>query len=177
MLAPLCTRKDYEALPEGAPYELHDGVLVKQPAPRFGHQRCLLAMSLRLVEHVGAARVALSPVDFLLDELNVFQPDLAVFRDGPDDVPEDEDQYIRTPALVVEALSPSTAERDRGFKARRYLAKGVREVWLLDWRRRTIEVITVDGSRIHAGEESARSAALAGFAISPAVLFQSSAAP
>ena len=168
---PLATRKDYEALPEGAPYELHDGILVKQAAPRYGHQRCLRSIQRALVEHVGWERVATSPVDCLIDEINVFQPDLVVFGEKPEDLPEDDDQYIRTPRIVVEALSLSTAGRDRGYKARRYLGIGVKEVWLLDWHRQTIEVIDFNGSRIHEADDPARSDALPGFRITPVALY------
>ncbi len=118
----------------------------------------------------------MSPVDCMIDELNVFQPDLSVFGDGPDDVPQDNDQYIGTPWVVVEALSPSTAARDRGFKVRRYLGLGVREIWLLDWRKQTIEVVDTDGSRLHEGRDEARSDALVSdagvaFRIAPETLY------
>ncbi|MGZ8493908.1 MAG: Uma2 family endonuclease, partial [Gemmatirosa sp.] len=42
--------------------------------------------------------------------------------------------------LVVEVLSPSTRVYDRNYKVNAYLAMGIREVWLVDARERTIEV-------------------------------------
>ena len=45
-----------------------------------------------------------------------------------------------TADLVVEVLSPSTAEYDRKTKADTYSALSVRELWLVDISERTIEV-------------------------------------
>ena len=65
----LITRKDYEALPEGAPFELCDGMLVKMPSPRFGHQRIHAAVFGQLQKSFGV-RVVSGPVDVLIDELD-----------------------------------------------------------------------------------------------------------
>lgn len=43
--------------------------------------------------------------------------------------------------LVIEVLSPSTAKRDRIAKAKQYAKFGVRELWIADPKRRTIEVL------------------------------------
>jgi len=45
-----------------------------------------------------------------------------------------------TPDLIVEVLSPSTTKRDRGEKADRYLACGVKEYWLADPDEKTLHV-------------------------------------
>ena len=58
----LITRKDYEALPEGTPLELCDGMLVKRPSPRYGHQRIQMKVVQALVTVVGPARVVTGPV-------------------------------------------------------------------------------------------------------------------
>ncbi len=138
------TRQDYEQLPEGTPVELCDGMLVKQPSPRWGHQRITMAILRILVDVVDPVRVAAGPVDVLVDELNVFVPDVVVL----DDVPDDEAQYVGVPRVVFEVLSPSTGQRDRDYKTRRYLGLGVQEVWLVDRHERTIEVATLrDGAR------------------------------
>ena len=97
----LITRKDYEALPEGAPFELHDGILVKQPSPRFGHQRLQSKILQDLLALVGPGRAVAGPVDVLVDEITVFVPDLVVLGD----VPPDDAQYVGVPLVVVEILS------------------------------------------------------------------------
>ena len=164
----LFTRKDYEALPEGAPVELHDGFLVKQPSPRSGHQRIQSRILAELTRLLGPDRVAPGPVDVLVDELNVFVPDVAVHAE----VPDDEAQYVGVPLVVMEVLSPSTEDRDRDYKARRYLGLGVREVWLIDRRRETIEFVDLDGTAVFTGDEYVRSRVIDGFALVPSSLFR-----
>lgn len=164
----LITRKDYEKLPEGTPVELCDGMLVKQPSPRYGHQRIQGRILMKLQELLGPARAVAGPVDVLVDELNVFVPDIVVL----DDVPDDEAQYVGVPVVVFEVLSPSTKNRDRDYKARRLLGLGVKEVWLVDRHERTIEVASLrDGSRAYRAEERARSDVIGGFELVPDDLF------
>ncbi len=165
----LITRKQWEALPEGAPYELHDGMLVRQPSPRFGHQRIQARLFARLAALLGTeGRVVAGPVDILVDEITVFVPDLVVL----DEVPDDDAQYAGVPAAVFEILSPSTAARDRGFKTRRLLGFGVREVWLIDPRGHdprgpSVHCMTVDGERAADDEGRVRSLAVDGFDLAP----------
>ena len=53
------------------------------------------------------------------------------------------------PDLVVEVLSPSTADRDRATKRRRYAQSGVQEYWLADPDAKTIEVLTAQDNAFH----------------------------
>lgn len=164
------TRQDYERLPEGTPVELCDGMLVKQPSPRWGHQRITMQILRALGAVVDPVRVASGPVDVLIDELNVFVPDVVVL----DVVPDDEAQYVGVPRVVFEVLSPSTQDRDRDYKTRRYLGLGVKEVWLVDRHEQTVEVAALkQGVRTLRGERSARSDVIDGFALVPDELFQS----
>jgi Uma2 family endonuclease len=55
----------------------------------------------------------------------------------------DEQPLSIAPDLVVEILSPSTEERDRGTKLQLYCRYGVREYWLIDPEERTVEVLAL----------------------------------
>lgn len=48
------------------------------------------------------------------------------------------------PDLVVEILSKGTAKRDRGIKSEDYASHGVREYWLVDPMRQTVEQFRLD---------------------------------
>lgn len=53
--------------------------------------------------------------------------------------------HFPAPDLVVEVLSPSTEERDRGIKFEDYAAHGVGEYWLIDPDVETIEQYRLSG--------------------------------
>ena len=66
-----------------------------------------------------------------LSSRDVFLPDLAFY--GADRESRVRESHIEgAPDLVVEALSPSTAERDTGPKFAAYEQHGVSEYWVLD---------------------------------------------
>jgi Uma2 family endonuclease len=71
------------------------------------------------------------------------QPDILVYpaRFAPDL----DWQKITEHWLAVEVLSRSSRMYDREFKRDAYFALGVREVWLVDPRERTVEVCTQRG--------------------------------
>jgi Uma2 family endonuclease len=167
------TRDHYLLLPEGFPAQLIEGCLVREPAPGFGHQRIAGDVFDRLRRLVGSRRAAMAPVDIVIDEFNVFQPDIVVFRTPMSDDMAAED--LAVPLLVVEVLSPSTAGRDRSVKRTRLLDAGVEEVWLIDRDQHMIEVYDRgryrDIPRRATGAEGLASAVLPGFDLTPRALF------
>ncbi len=172
------TRAQYERLPEGFPAQLVEGQLVREPAPTFGHQRLTFAIGERLKRIVGSRRMAIAPVDVAVDPLNVYQPDLVVFRRPLEDGERGLDGGV--PLLVVEVLSPATRTRDREVKRTRLLDAGVGEVWLVDAENRMIEVFDRgryrDVPRRALGEIELGSTVLPGFELTPQALFGSSGA-
>ncbi len=67
----------------------------------------------------------------LIDEHNVFGPDLLWYADGhsPD---RDAERPYPMPDLAVEARSPSTWRYDIGAKKAAYERNGLAELWLVD---------------------------------------------
>jgi len=155
------TRTDWERLPEGFPAQLVQGWLVKEPAPTYGHQRLASRIRYMLLSLLGPDRVPDTPADVLVDDENVFQPDVVALRAPADDA----SSYVGVPLLAVEVLSPSTRERDRDVKADRLLGLGVAEVWLVDPDARTIEVRASRDSRVARSGERIASEALPGLAL------------
>ncbi len=162
------TRADYAQLPEGFPAFLLDGDFVKEEAPTWGHQGIAFEIASAL-RPIAPDRVLMSPVDVVIDNWNVLQPDVMVLRDGVrwrDADPEE------VPVLVVEVLSPSTESRDRGAKTAAYFRAGVAEVWLVDPDAGAIDVVTSDGTRHHDADDEAVSTAVPGFRLRGADLLR-----
>jgi len=121
-------------------WELIHGVAFDMtPGPGSAHQRQSMALSVALAlalkaagpRHGGnACEVFAAPIDlYLPGEESVYQPDLAVVCDPAKVVARG---LEGAPDLIVEILSPSTAERDRTVKRDAYEAAGVPEYLLVD---------------------------------------------
>jgi Uma2 family endonuclease len=172
------TYEDYARLPDDRRYEVIDGELFLTPAPTPYHQTVAMRLGFLLNTHaaeVGAGKVFIAPCDVVLSRFDVLQPDIFFISSGRLSIIGE--KYISdAPDLVVEILSPGTRKRDRFLKARRYAHFGVREMWIADPDKKTIEIfIKVEkGFRrdaIYAGEDVLRSPLLPGLEIPLATVF------
>ena len=136
------TYQDYLQLPEEQRYEVLEGDLRMVPAPDVPHQEVLSRLNDifgDFIKRQGLGKVYFAPMDVILDEDTVVQPDLLVIRKERLSILKREG--IRgAPDLVVEVLSPSNAHRDRGIKRQLYGRYGVQEYWLVDPQEHTVEV-------------------------------------
>jgi len=53
--------------------------------------------------------------------------------------------FTGVPRFVMEVLSDSTEAADRGWKKELYTKVGVSEYWIVDWRKRQVEIYLFDG--------------------------------
>ena len=139
------TYEDYLQLPEDRRYEIVDGDLFMVPAPTPYHQRVSRKLGRFLDDHVSERKLGeifYAPCDLLLTEFDVVQPD--IFYVSTERLSIIKEKNIQgAPDLVVEILSKGTEQRDRGIKQKLYLRVGVKEYWIVDPDRRTIEVMTL----------------------------------
>jgi Uma2 family endonuclease len=176
------TLADYETLPEGAPFQLIGGRLVMSPAPKLFHQNATLRMVRRIVEFLDdndIGVVFIAPIDVYLSSANAYQPDLVFIAEGNLDI-IGEANIQGVPDLVVEVLS-SNASYDLGEKRDVYESCGVREYWIVDPERKSIDVLeNVQGklgnefrvySRARQGTGSVESKVLTGFTLDAAYVF------
>lgn len=75
---------------------------------------------------------------------NDYEPDVCFWGREKAQHFHDEQAQHPAPDLVVEVLSKSTENNDRGVKFKDYAAHGVREYWLVDPRRHTVEQYQLD---------------------------------
>lgn len=75
---------------------------------------------------------------------NDYEPDICFWRKEVADTFNDDTMQHPAPDLVVEVLSKGTAKRNRGVKFEDYAAHGVREYWLVDPARQTVEQFHLD---------------------------------
>lgn len=70
---------------------------------------------------------------------NDFEPEVVFFNADKEADFTDGQLLFPAPDLAVEVLSPGTEDNDRTTKYRDYAANGVREYWIVDARRQSIE--------------------------------------
>jgi Uma2 family endonuclease len=138
------TYAEFARLPggDGKRREIIADELVVTPAPRRAHQRVVMDLGTILNTFVRAHELGElypGPVDVLFAEGDYLEPDLVFVLRGRHEVLTDRG-VEGPPDLVVEVTSPSTEERDRGFKLERYRLYGVPEYWVVDPEARTIDV-------------------------------------
>ena len=133
------TYKDLRSWPEGERWELIDGVPYDMtPAPGVPHQRISRRLERQIDGYLAGSPCEMfhAPVDVFLpegqeaeDEIDTLvQPDIFVVCDQ---AKVTDDGIKGAPDLVVEILSPSTAQKDLTLKFRVYERAGVREYWVV----------------------------------------------
>jgi Uma2 family endonuclease len=120
------------------------GWLVREGSPSMDHPLFCCGLTRALSDHIIKRRLGMllpSPIDVVLDEAKrlIVQPDATVLL-------RDRYHYIRNkrlygpPNIAIEVRSPSTAKRDRTVKLAWYRDYGVHEYWIVDVRKKQIDV-------------------------------------
>ena len=141
---------DLERWPEdGRRYELYDGEVYEVPSPLPLHQIASARLHLVLADYVRdhGGIVLYAPLDIVLTEYDVVQPDLLLFTRERQHLINPRKVTRVQPDLAIEILSPGTAGNDRGRKMRLLARHGVREFWLVDPDAVTVEIYAVTGDQ------------------------------
>jgi Uma2 family endonuclease len=140
------TSADLEVLPDdGKRYEIIDGELYMSRQPHWHHQRAcgkIFAALEAWSVHTGAGEANLAPGVIFAEDDDV-APDVVWISQARRATALGADGHLHAaPELVVEILSPGTANerRDREAKLKLYSRRGVLEYWIVDWRARQVEM-------------------------------------
>lgn len=134
---------DYEKW-EGR-WELIDGFAYAMvPTPGWEHQQVSQRIAVELKRKLDNCKkcVASLPVDWIIDEENVVQPDNMVVCYKP------EGKFLtKPPAVIFEILSPSTSSKDREVKYYLYESQGVKYYIIVDPDRQSADVFVLENDR------------------------------
>lgn len=139
------TYEDYCQLPEDRRCELIGGEFFVVPSPSVIHQRVVANLGdllRRYVQEKDCGEVLYSPLDVVLSPQDVVQPDIMFISRQRSHIVTDAN-IQGAPDLVIEVLSPSTAERDRTLKKKLYARHGVKELWLVNPGAQTVEIFSL----------------------------------
>lgn len=171
------TYEDLFSLPEGKHYEISEGELYEMPAPSWGHVAVVMNLILLLgplVRSLGG-QIGTAPAGVFFSGANPVAPDILVILPGSHAASGGRG-VEGPPDLLIEVLSPSSRAHDLLTKRALYGRGGVREYWIADPARGSVEVLTLEGDALHSrqlatGDETVLSPVLNGTGISLAEIF------
>jgi len=139
------TYKDILSTPDdNNTYELFEGELMMSPRPRVDHQVIMRRLTTLIGNYVDRNKLGtlVTEVELYFSAHTVLVPDLIfVAQDRVDIIKE---QNIHgAPDWVCEILSPARKNRDYGFKLTAYERKGVPEYWIVDPKKKSVEVFVL----------------------------------
>lgn len=147
----LMTADELMNLPD-SPYrhELIKGELLTMSLPKLEPGRVSANLTMLLLQHVKANRLGgvYTEAGYKLesDPDTVLGPDVSFVARDPN-VARTEGYYPGPPDLAIEVLSPGDTRGRVEHKLSLWLQSGARSVWLVNPRRRTVEVISSTGER------------------------------
>lgn len=128
--------------------ELIEGkTYLMSPKPRIRHTAVVGRLYRIFADYLEGKTCTAWPdnVDVFLDDKNCYVPDVMIVCDRSK---IKNDGIHGAPDLVVEVLSHSTAQHDRGKKMEAYARAGVKEYWIVAPLERTIEVYLQKDGRL-----------------------------
>jgi Uma2 family endonuclease len=142
------TESEYLALDTNRLVELVDGCLEVLPVPTIFHQAIVAFLYDVLRTFVRAhanGEVYFAPLRVRLFPGHLREPDVIYLR--PERI-QDRHQPPQGADLVMEVVSPGTANRERDYQQKRqaYSSAGVREYWIVDPQERRITILVLDGN-------------------------------
>ena len=128
-------------------YEIHDGKIYYMAGAATGHGDAVMNISTLFKNFLKGkkCRVFNESVNVTLKRnFRKFLPDVKIVCD-PGKIKKD--GIYGAPDLIVEVLSPSTQENDRGYKFKLYEQNGVKEYWIVDINSKNVEVYLLKDDR------------------------------
>ncbi len=113
------------------------------PSPTTYHQRISWNLGYALGDFVRSHDLGViynAPLDVVFSQEDVAQPDILFIAKQKQAIITKEN-IQGAPDLIIEILSPATAERDKTYKRTLYARYGVKEYWLVDPDKQSIEVL------------------------------------
>jgi Uma2 family endonuclease len=152
-IEPLLTVDDLDLMPEdGNRYEVIEGELFVSRAPGLTHQsvsgNLFRSLDTYLIQN-PIGRIWATP-GVIFSELSGVIPDLVFVSHQRRNEIASGERIMGAPDLVIEIVSPGTdnERRDRLAKRQLYAKYGVKEYWIADFEKRTIEVYLLQGQNL-----------------------------
>ena len=133
-------------------YEIIEGVKIMAASPLKRHGKVVSRLMFTIGAHAfinGLGTAFADNLDVHFPDGNLFRPDFLFISVANDRIVfDDEDETFHgVPDMVAEVFSRSTMKRDIGIKKDAYERNGVKEYWLIDPLRETVDVYLLRGGK------------------------------
>jgi Uma2 family endonuclease len=151
-IEPLLTIADLDVYPDddGNRYELIGGELFVSRSPGIPHQRVLnnLQFEFSLYLRANPIGILVPGAGHIFSDYDAVIPDLAFVRNERWDEVVTGEKFTGAVDVVIEVLSPGTANRHRDLTAKRglYAKYGVQEYWIIDSENLSVLIFRLRGS-------------------------------
>jgi Uma2 family endonuclease len=139
------TIADWDAMPyrDGNRYEIIEGELFVSCSPGLTHERVAINLILLIGKFLERSPVGeiVANIGVTLSNFSGVIPDIVVFLNEQRDTIITNDRLTGPPALIIEVLSPGSANirRDRVVKLNLYAKHDVQEYWIVDPKNKTLD--------------------------------------
>ena len=168
----------YNEMTEGEKLEFINGEVVVHSPVKKRHNDCVKRLLKLIDTYVEQHELGFVGVEKILITLtrNDYEPDLCFFSQDKAQGFRADQMKFPAPDFIVEVLSESTADKDRGVKFNDYAAHGVREYWLIDPGQETLEQYLLSADETYdlmlkSGSGRVKSVAVKGFEIPVRAVF------
>jgi Uma2 family endonuclease len=145
------TYQDYLKTDDDNRYEVIKGSLYMVPAPNTEHQhfsRNLEFLIWNYVREKSLGEVYHAPIDVILDEKNIVQPDILFISNENSGIIKKKGIF-GSPDLAIEIISPSSKTRDNYEKKALYQLFKVKEYWIVDPANKSIEILKLNKDNVY----------------------------
>jgi Uma2 family endonuclease len=181
-IEPLLTIADLDVYPDddGNRYELIGGELFVSRAPGIPHQRVLnnLQFEFNLYLKANPIGILVPGAGAIFSDYDAVIPDLAFVRNERWDEVVTGEKFTGAIDLVVEVLSPGSANRRRDLDSKRglYAKYGVEEYWIIDTENLSVLIFRLRGPSLEEivsikGDNELTSPLLPGFRLKASTVF------
>ncbi len=181
-IGPLLTVADLDVFPDddGNRYELIGGELFVSRAPGIPHQRVLLNLEIGLSDYLKAHPIGIlvPGAGAIFSDYDAVIPDLAFVRNERWDQVVTGEKFTGAVDLVIEVMSPGSANRQRDLAAKRelYAKYGVEEYWIVDSENQSVLIFRLQGSTLEeiaalTGDDELTSPVLPAFQLNVKTIF------
>ncbi len=131
----------YELVHENVKAEFINGTIIYHSPVMRRHWKVSMKVSKFLATHVDDNDLGEVGVEKVMISLtrNDYEPDIVFFSKEKASLFTKQQMHFPAPDLVVEILSDSTEKNDRNIKFRDYASHGVKEYWIIDPDKNSLE--------------------------------------